>query len=38
MFPGSQHFKGKGACWSSKMGTRMRNKWINYSHKPAQTK
>jgi hypothetical protein len=24
----------KGACWSSKMGTRMGDKWVNYSHKP----
>jgi hypothetical protein len=38
MFPGSQHFKDRGVCWSSKMGTRTNDKRINYSHEPAQTK
>jgi hypothetical protein len=38
MFPGSQHFEGRGACWSSEMGTRMNDKQINYSHELAQTK
>jgi hypothetical protein len=33
-----QHFEGKGACWSSKMGTKMSDKSINYSHGHAQTK
>jgi hypothetical protein len=34
----SQHFKGKGACWNFGMGIKTNNKWVNYSHKPAQTK
>ncbi len=34
----SQHFGGKRACWSSKMGTKNINKQLNYSHKLAQTK
>jgi hypothetical protein len=29
MFFGSQHFGGKNACWSSKMGIRMSDKQIN---------
>jgi len=29
---------GRGACWSFEMGTRMNDKWVNYSHGPAQTK
>jgi hypothetical protein len=37
MLPGLQHFKGRGACWSSEMGTRTSDKLINYSHGPAQT-
>jgi hypothetical protein len=36
--PGSQHFGGRGACWSSRMGTRISDKWVNYSHGPIQTK
>jgi hypothetical protein len=28
MLPVSQHFGGRGACWSSKMGTRMNDKSI----------
>ncbi len=28
----------KGACWSSKMGTRKIGKQVNYSHEPTQTK
>ncbi len=35
MFPSLQHFRGKRACWSSKMGTRKIDKKINYSHKRA---
>jgi hypothetical protein len=35
-FPGSQHFEGKGACWSSMMGTRKIDKQNNYLHIPAQ--
>ncbi len=35
---GSRHLRGKGACWSSEMGTRESDKKINYSHKLAQTK
>jgi len=35
MFFGSQHFGGRGACWSSRMGLG-RMTIINYSHKPAQ--
>jgi hypothetical protein len=23
---------GKRACWSSEMGIRMSDKWVNYSH------
>ncbi len=34
----SQHFGGKGACWSSRMGTKMSDKHINYLHGPTQTK
>jgi hypothetical protein len=33
---GSQHFGGRGPCGSFKMGTRMNDKWVNYSHKPTQ--
>jgi hypothetical protein len=36
--PSSQHFGGKGACWSSRMGTRMSDKQVNYSHGHALTK
>ncbi len=35
---GSQHFRGKRACWSSGMGKKSSDKRINYSHGPAQTK
>jgi len=28
----------RGACWSSRMGTRTNDKWVNYSHGLAQTK
>jgi hypothetical protein len=38
MFPSSQHFGGKEACWSSGMGIKMNDKWVNYSHGPTQTK
>jgi hypothetical protein len=34
-FPNSQHFEGKGACWSSKRGTKTSDKRVNYSHRPA---
>ncbi len=34
MFLNSQHFEGKGACWSFEMGTGMNDKQVNYSHKP----
>ncbi len=27
-----------GVCWNSGMGTRTNDKWVNYSHKPTQTK
>ncbi len=37
-FPSSQHFKDRVASWSSEMGTRMNDKWVNYSHGLAQTK
>jgi hypothetical protein len=30
----SQHFRDKGACWSSRMGTRKIDKQFNYSHGP----
>jgi hypothetical protein len=35
---GLQHFKGRGARWSSGMRIRKINKQVNYSHGPAQTK
>jgi hypothetical protein len=38
MFPNLQHFGGRRACWSSEMGTRTGDKWVNYSHEPTQTK
>jgi len=38
MLLNTQHFKGKGACWSSVMGIRTNDKHVNYSHEPAQTK
>jgi hypothetical protein len=28
----------KKACWSFGMGTRMNEKWVNYSYEPAQTR
>jgi hypothetical protein len=34
----SQHFEGKGACWSFEIGTKKSDKQINYSHGPTQTK
>jgi hypothetical protein len=37
-FLGSQHFKSKRACWSSRMGIRMIDKQVNYSHRLTQTK
>ncbi len=30
--PGSQHFRGRGVCWSFGMGTRKIDKQVNYSH------
>ncbi len=38
MIFGSQHFGGRGACQSSRMGTRRSDKQFNFSHGPAQTK
>ncbi len=38
MLPSSQHFGGRGACWSSEMGIKKSDKKINYSHGHAQTK
>jgi len=32
MLPGSQHFKGKGVCWSFGLGIRTSDKRVNYSH------
>jgi hypothetical protein len=37
-FPDSQHFGGRRACWSSRMGIRKINKQLNHSHGPTQTK
>jgi hypothetical protein len=37
-FLGLQHFEGKKARLSSRMGTKMNDKRVNYSHKPTQTK
>jgi hypothetical protein len=34
----SQHFRVRGVCWSSKMGTKKIDKQIIYSHELAQTK
>ncbi len=31
---GLQHFGGRRAWWSFEMGTKMNDKWVNYSHKP----
>jgi hypothetical protein len=33
--PGSQHFEGKRACWSSGMGTRKSDKQVIPSHFPT---
>jgi len=38
MLPGSQHFRGRRACWSFGIGTKTSDKWVNYSHGLAQTK
>ncbi len=38
VLPRSQHFGGKGVCWSFEMGIRKIDKKFNYSHGPAQTK
>jgi hypothetical protein len=38
MFLGSQHFEGKGVSWSSRMGIKVSEEWVNYSHELAQTK
>jgi hypothetical protein len=35
MFLSSQHFGGRGACWSSGMGIRRGDKQINNSHGPT---
>ncbi len=37
MFLSSQHFEGRTTCCSFRMGFMMSDKWVNYSHKPAQT-
>jgi hypothetical protein len=37
-FPSLQHFKGKKACKSFRMGNKTSDKRVNYSHGPAQTK
>ncbi len=34
----SQHLGVRGACWNFKMGTKMNDKWVNYSYEPTQTK
>jgi hypothetical protein len=36
--PVLQHFKGRGACWSSGMGTRTNDKRVINSHGPIETK
>jgi hypothetical protein len=38
MLLGSQHFGGRGACWSFEMGITTNDKQDNYSHGPSQTK
>ncbi len=38
MLLSSQHFGGRGACQSSRIGTRKNDKQINYSHIPTQIK
>ncbi len=38
MLLSSQHSEGRGACWNFRMGIKTNDKWVNYSHKPAQTK
>jgi hypothetical protein len=38
MFISLHNFKGKRACWNSKMGNTMSDKRVNYSHELAQTK
>jgi hypothetical protein len=35
---GSQYFRGRKVCWSSRMGTKTSDKQINYSYELAQTK
>ncbi len=37
-FLNSQHFKGRRACQSSKVGTSKIDKQVNYLHEPAKTK
>jgi len=37
-FFSSQHFGGRGACWSSEMGTKKSDKQVNYLHKLTYTK
>jgi len=37
-FLGLQHFGGRKACWSSRIGTRKSDKKVHYSHGPEQTK
>jgi hypothetical protein len=38
VLPDSQHFGGRGVCWSFGMGTRKIDKQIHYSQGRAQTK
>jgi hypothetical protein len=38
MLLSSQHFVGRGVCWSFRMGTMTNGKQVNYSHGPTQTK
>jgi hypothetical protein len=33
---GSQHFGGRGLCWSFGMGTKKSDKQVNYSHELAK--
>jgi hypothetical protein len=38
MFPDSQQFRGRKACWSFEIGTKKIDKQFNYSHRLALTK
>jgi hypothetical protein len=37
-FPSLQHFGGRGACWNTRMGIRIDDKRVNYSHELTKTK